>query len=200
MPPNEAGALARPDLGDKSCSVRAIIGTSPVIQLEDTSSYAALEQHVYEAFRPQDVIEEVWAADYLALQWEILSLRRVKADFVRSSMRAGLEKLIGPFVPWKERDALLDGWVKHDPLARAQVERHLEAAGLSQNAIIAQTVGGYLRELEMIETAIARAEIRRNVALGEFERHREVVPGRAQQPSHQIEHAGSKSSRAEEQP
>ena len=114
MPPKKAGTLAYHDLQDRSSTFRALIGVAPLLQREDEPRYAALEQGVYEFFQPADAVEEIWASDYVALQWEISSLRRVKTDLVASSMRAGLEKLIGP-------DDLLSGWVKHDPQARERV-------------------------------------------------------------------------------
>jgi hypothetical protein len=185
----EAGTSADPDLQNKSSSLRDLIGAPPVLQARDAPRYAALEERVYEAFQPKDIIEEIWASDFVALEWEILSLRAVKVHLARSSMRAGLDKILGPHFGWKEREELLNGWVKHDPGARDQVQRHLQALGLDERSIIAQTIVAILRELEIIENQIARAEMRRNLALREFDRHREVV-AYGLRSSCQIEPAG----------
>src|SRR4051794_37668129 len=95
MPPKEAGTPAYHDLQDKPFAFRDLIVVAPLLlQREDEARYAALEQRVYDFFQPADVLEEIWVSDHVALQWDILCLRRVKADLVASSLRAGLEKII----------------------------------------------------------------------------------------------------------
>ena len=118
-------------------------------QARDAPRYAALEERVYEAFQPKDIIEEIWASDFVALEWEILSLRAVKVHLARSSMRAGLSKFVRPHFGWKEREELLNGWVRHDPGARDQVQRHLQALGLDERSIIAQTVVAICASLKL---------------------------------------------------
>ena len=194
----EAGTSADPDLQNKSTSPRDLIGAPPVLQAGDAPRYAALEGRVYEAFQPKDILEEIWASDFVALEWEIISLRAVKVHLARSSMRAGLDKILEPHFDWKEKEELLNAWVKHDPRARDQVQSHIQALGLDESSIIAQTVVAILRELETIENQIARAEVRRNMALREFERHREVVAYGLQSASCQIEHAESRPLESEE--
>src|SRR6476659_4572556 len=108
--PSKKEAVTSADLQDKSPSIRDLIGAPPVLQADDAPRYAALEGRAYEAFQPKDILEEIWASDFIALECEILSLRAVKVHLARSSTRAGLDKILGPHFDWKEKEELLNAW------------------------------------------------------------------------------------------
>ena len=152
-----------------------LIGPPLLLPGEDASQYSAFAEKIRDYIGPIDVIEEIQLVDYVALEWEIVRLRRAKANLIRSSTHAGLSELLKPFLQWTERTNLAEGWAKRDHAAVKEVRQLLAKAGLDEGAIVAQTMAVKLRELEIMENAIAKAEMRRNSALRDIAFHREAV-------------------------
>jgi hypothetical protein len=70
----------------------ALFGPPLLLQGEDEAAYNELLAQFYAAIQPANVIEEMFVADLLFFQWEILRWRRLKSSLLRAR---GLEALKG---------------------------------------------------------------------------------------------------------
>jgi hypothetical protein len=68
-----------------------------------------------------------------------------------------------------------------------EVDKALASAGLSMDAVMAQTLCLKLDEVERIEHMIAIAEARRNTTLREIDRHRETLGQKLRRAVPQVE-------------
>ena len=69
-----------------------------------------------------------------------------------------------------------------------RVDNILASAGLTMDAVMAQTLSHKLDDLERIERMIATAEVRRNVILREIDWHREMLGQALRRAVQQVEH------------
>ena len=99
----------------------------------------------------------------------------------------GLVKVLEPF-SFEGYHDLVEDWAARRPNAIAQVNRMLETAGLTGDAVIAQTLCENLEAIRTMETMIAMAERRRNDALCQIEQHRVTLAHRARRTVQQLEH------------
>jgi hypothetical protein len=137
---------------------------------EDASGYDELLAEVSRVLIPNDILEDMWIRDVVDLAWDVLRLRRLKANLLRVRASEALYEVIEPL----DADAfeLARGWFARDAAAVSRVERALKSAGLSMDAVMAATFRQEIEEIERIEAMIANAENRRGTALSEIECHR----------------------------
>jgi hypothetical protein len=137
---------------------------------EDARGYDELLAEVSHVLVPHDVIEDMWIRDVVDLAWDVLRLRRIKANLLLVRAREALREVLDRL----SEDAfdLTRGWFARDAAAVDKVERALKSAGMSMDTVMAATLRQELDEIERIEAMIANAENRRGTALSEIERHR----------------------------
>ena len=70
-------------------------------------------------------------------------------------------------------------WTRRDPTAIAKVTRLLDLAGLTEDAVLAQTLAVKLDQIDRIDRMTFQAERRRDLAIQQIERRREDVAARA---------------------
>ena len=68
----------------------ALFGPPPLIEGEDAAAYDQLLARIYAAVKPVDIIDEIFIADVVPSEWEVLRLRRLKWSLIRA---LGLEFL-----------------------------------------------------------------------------------------------------------
>ena len=56
----------------------ALFGPPPLIEGEDAAAYDQLLVRIYAAVKPIDIIDEIFIADVVPSEWEVLRLRRLK--------------------------------------------------------------------------------------------------------------------------
>jgi ribosomal protein L12E/L44/L45/RPP1/RPP2 len=66
-------------------------------------------------------------------------------------------------------------WALGEAKARDEVDGLLDAAGLTVDAVMAETLANNLKSIERIDYLIASAEARRHNVLREIERHRQAL-------------------------
>jgi hypothetical protein len=137
---------------------------------EDPRGYDELLAEVSRVLLPHDIVEDMWIRDVVDLAWDVLRLRRLKANLLRMRAREALREVLDPLA--KDAFRLARGWFARDKAAVDDVERALQSAGLSMDTVMAATLRHELEEIERIEAMIANAENRRGTALSEIERHR----------------------------
>jgi hypothetical protein len=70
----------------------ALFGPPILLEGEDAAAYDQLLARIFAPVKPVDIIDEIFTADVLSLEWEVLRYRRLKWSLVR---KRGLEFLQG---------------------------------------------------------------------------------------------------------
>jgi hypothetical protein len=151
-----------------------LFGPPPVISGEDPGAFLELLAGVRASVKPKGMIEDLLVRDCVEVIWEIRRLRRLKAALLQAAAYKGLKKVLTPLVTW-EAESLAEKWVFGGARATRRVERILAAAGLSIDAIMAETLILRLSEIERLEHLIASNEARLQAVLREIDRHRTAL-------------------------
>jgi hypothetical protein len=166
------------------------IAPTPLLPAEKQTDYADVAARVVGAAKPRDAIEEFLVRDIVDLTWEILRLRRIKAGLLRSSLGAGVSRVLGSVgYPYTQKETLVEKWVAGDESARQKVDSILTKAGLTIEEATAQTLDSELDSFERLDRMLASAEARRNNALREIDRHRDTIGGGVRRSIEEIEDA-----------
>ena len=165
----------------------APFGPAPLIEGEDGAAYDELLARISTAIKPADILEDIWVRDIVDLVWEILRLRRLKASLMAASAHKGLRTILYSLPSQESTSTLVDGWVAREPRRTEQVNRMLASAGLTIDAVMAETLRANIDEIDRIERMTANAEARRNSALREIELHRATFAHRLQRTIQQVE-------------
>jgi hypothetical protein len=159
----------------------ALFGSPLLLAGEDAAAYDELLARVCAAVKPLDVIEEMFAADVIFLQWEILRLRRMKFSSLRASEHKALVDFLSlamlNYDRYKEdfeqtlaenlQDRLEDQaenfsrelarqYIENEPDAVEQVKELLSADALTPHDIRAFAME---RKVENLARAYARREL-----------------------------------------
>lgn len=166
-----------------------VAGHRPLLAGDAAAGYDTLLRRVSEEVKPAGVLEEIWLQDVVDLSWEVLRLRRQKADFLNSSAHRGLRKVLDGLIGWKEGQDLTAQWTAKNPEALKLVASSLAAAGWSMSTVMAQTLVAAIREVERLDRLTAAAALCRNAMLHEIAGHRAVLAARLQRATAKIAHA-----------
>jgi hypothetical protein len=71
-----------------------LFGAPPLIEGEDAATYDELLARIRAAVKPVDVIDEMFIADVVSLEWEVLRLRRLKTSLIRARGLEALERFL----------------------------------------------------------------------------------------------------------
>ena len=156
------------------------ISSAPLLPGEKEADYARLVTRVVGAAEPRDTIEELLIRDVIDLSWEIARQRRVKAGILKASMSDGVQEVLdnlghGQGQGYGYTRELGRSWATGDKSAQKEVARALNAAGLAIDEVTAKTLESRLDSFERLDRMLASAEARRNNALREIDRHRDVL-------------------------
>jgi len=163
-----------------------LFGPPQLIDGEDCGAYEELHERVWLSLEPVDILEEISVRDFVDLTWEVLRWRRLKSSLMAASAFKGLQKVLEPF-SFEGYHDLVEDWAARKPNAIAQVNRMLESAGLTADAVMAQTLCENLEAIRTMETMTALAERRRDDAVCQIERHRVALALRARRIVQQLE-------------
>jgi hypothetical protein len=155
-------------------------GPAPLFEGEDSAGYDELLARVSGAIKPADIIEEIWIRDIVALTWEALRQRRARAALLTAKRYVGVKHLLSQLCGTEAYD-LSEQWARREGEAVAAVDRHLATAGLTMDAVMAETMSVEIALVEKMDRMIASAEIRRNATLREIERRRSDFAARLRQ-------------------
>ena len=137
-----------------------VLGTLPLLQGEDAADYGRLRATVIAEMKPTDFMEMIWTNDIIYLEWEIIRLRRAKANYIR--------ELAAP--------DLLPGF-------------DLKLGDSGPHVDVAKSIAANIDTLEQLERMIAMMEQRRNAAYHQAEQHRANLGNRLRQAVEQVEDA-----------
>jgi hypothetical protein len=169
-----------------------LLGPAPLFEGEDTAAYDELLARISGAVKPADIFEEIWVRDIVDLVWETLRLRRLKANLMTATAYRGLQQILKPLVGFLEEEKLAKAWAARDHGAIKRVDKILASAGLTMDAVMAQTLSISLDDIERIDRMIATAEVRRNAILREVDRHRTTWGQELRRAAQQAEEGGFK--------
>jgi hypothetical protein len=167
----------------------ALFGPPPLLEGEDTAAYDELLVRISGAVKPTDIFEEIWIRDIVDLVWEAFRLRRLKANLMTAVAHKGLTVILEPLIGWTDAHHLAEAWAARERSAIEQVDKLLASAGLTMDAVMAQSLSLKLDDIERIDRMIATAEGRRNAILREVDRHRTAWGQNLRQAVQQIEAA-----------
>jgi hypothetical protein len=90
-----------PTIKSKSRSVTSapaprlrLFGQPQVLEGEDGAAYDELLARICTAVRPIDIIDEMFIADVVSLEWEVLRWRRLKSSLIRALALSALEEFL----------------------------------------------------------------------------------------------------------
>jgi len=93
-----------------------------------------------------------------------------------------------PIIGYSKADTLASDWAKRKPNAIERVNSILDSAGLTMDAVMAQTLSENLDFVERIERMITIKESCRNAILREVDGHRAMLAHTLRATVHQLEH------------
>ena len=168
------------DKSSEAAESQVLFGAPALLLTESPTEYWRLYSLFQDDLAPADVIEKMWLRDLVDLQWEVRRLRRLSIQLLSSSKHYGLDKILGSLQPYDGSTMELKrNWMRRDPSAIAEVGRLLNLAGLTEDAILAQTLAVKLDQIDRIDRMTFQAERRRDLAIQQIERRREDVAARA---------------------
>jgi hypothetical protein len=152
-----------------------LFGPPPLFEGDDAKAYDELLMRISSAVKPVDILEEIWVRDLVDLTWDVFRLRRLKANLMMANAYKGLREILAPLVGCSHAETLAEAWAARKSDVAEEVDKALATAGLSMDAVMAQTLSIKLEEVERIDRMIAISEARRNTTLREIDRHRETL-------------------------
>ena len=175
---------SRPDYGEHP----ALFGPPPLFDGEDPKIYDQLLAQVSTTVMPEDIFENIWVRDVVDLTIEVLRLRRLKVNLMKSNAYKGLTETLLPLVGRMQAETLAEGWAARKSDVVEEVNKTLTSAGLSStDSILAETFCLKVNDIERIEHMMALAEMRRNSTLREIDRHRQTLGQKLRRAAQQLE-------------
>jgi hypothetical protein len=157
----------------------ALFGPALLLTGEDRDAWEKLHAAICSTVEPVDIFERLWTRDIVDHEWNILRLRRLSAGLISATVRRGLENVLRPL---KSHDTggfgdsgveiLAWQFTRQDKEAVKEVNALLEAAGLSWDAVLAQTMTINVESIERFDRMCTIAEARRDATLREIDRRR----------------------------
>src|SRR6266853_3363125 len=119
---------------------RALLGPRPLIDGEDGTNYDVILERISADVAPEDFVGEMWVRNVVDLVWDSVRLRRLKSHLLQAAAHEGLARVLTPLVDWASARQLSRKWASGDEEALCEVERLLGRAGLTIDAVMAQTL------------------------------------------------------------
>jgi len=165
----------------------ALNAPPPVIAGEEAAAYEDLCARMAASVKPADPIEDMWVRDLVDLGWEILRLRRVKANMLGISKCQGMAEVLRGL--GEEYPALLARrWAAREPTAIGDVNERLSGAGLGADAVMTGALAARIAEYERVDRMLASAEARRAATLCALEQRRDKkLATRMREAAHAID-------------
>ena len=156
----------------RASAALAFLAPPPLIAGEDHAAYDDLLARISAALQPGDILEDIWVRDVVDMVWDALRLRRLKTQLLTASAYEGMHAILCRFLDWQFSEQVARQWALRDQAAVTKAEAVLASAGLSSEAVTAQTLALKIDIVERIDRMMVTAEARRNAVLREIERHR----------------------------
>jgi hypothetical protein len=157
---------------------------------ENQRDYWALLKAVWNALKPKDAIEEIWAREVVDYTWEARRLRGCQTAQHALGTTQQLRIILAQYYPELEnRGDLAFRWSKHDPATIELIDKLLANAGLNVDLPRADALVYVIRTFEQIHDLILSNSIRRDAIVREVDRHRAALAPRLPQALEEVEDA-----------
>ena len=156
----------------------ALLGPRPLIDGKDGTNYDVILERISADVAPADFVEDIWVRNVADLVWDSIRLRRLKSQLLQADANEGVERLLASIIDRTRAEELCRKWALGDEEATGEVERLLGRAGLTFDAVMAQTLAARIDDVERIDRMIIIAEARRDAVLREI-RSRRLAFGQA---------------------
>jgi hypothetical protein len=152
----------------KTATARLRAGT-PVLITESVNEFVALRKALDDEIKPNGVIEQALVDDLAAVMWEILHLRRIRAEILNGAFGEALIKILEQvwsenFEDYVERDHAIEAlawqWLGNDSDAKAKVSELLAHHQLDETVVEAEAFRIRAADLERLDFMLNRAELR----------------------------------------
>jgi hypothetical protein len=173
--PGHRSVVAAPQRIVEETTEQSLFGSAPLIEGEDQAVYDAFLASISAAVNPKDVLEQIWVRDGVDLTWETRRMRRLKASLLTSKLSRGLQQVLVTVMDEVQAGHLAGQCAARDRGAIKEVEKLLAAMGLTMEVVMARTLSADIDAVERIDRMVMSAEVRRNAALREIERHRSCI-------------------------
>jgi hypothetical protein len=160
---------------DENTGPSSLFGSAPLIEGEDQAAYDDFHAGISAAVKPKDFLERIWVRDVVDLTWETRRMRRLKATLLTSSLSLGLRQVLMTVMDEVQAGHLAGQWAARDRGAIKEVEKLLASMGQTMEVVVARTLSANIEAVERIDRMVMSAEVRRNAALREIERHRSYI-------------------------
>jgi hypothetical protein len=162
---------------------------SPVLITEREEEFDELYAALTQELAPRGIVEKLYVADIANLVWEKRRLRRSKTAILdMASQRAVQEILCRPELAsvdrhWAEKASAV--WLSHAGV-REDIIEYLEASGLDESAIEAETMRRVASDLEMLDRMMALLETRFEKMLRAIADYRESFANQVRMASNRL--------------
>lgn len=170
----------------------AFFGFSPLLTGEDPAKYHELLQAIFDYVQPADIFERIWTREIADSVWEKLRFHGLMVSLMNATEQQALERVLRPLfggLRVLEAEALALKWRIKEPGALKEVQRLLDKAGMTWDAIKAEALSLRISDVERIDRLIVSAESRRDATLREIERHRAALGRKLRAAVQQVEDA-----------
>jgi hypothetical protein len=160
---------------------------SPVLITERKEEFDELHAALTQELAPRGIVEKSFVDDIANLVWEIRRLRRCKIAILDMASKDAVQHILCDFTAvdrlWAEKASTV--WLTHAGV-REDIIEHLEASGLDESAIEAETMRRAAYNVEMLDRMMASREIRLRKALRAIADYRETFATQARMASNRL--------------
>ncbi len=156
-------------------------------------SSKSMREGLKREIKPKSFIEHMYVEDVANILWDIMRLRRFKADIINNRFRAALEKILEqvlcePKFQFGVRDKaerLAHDWF-HTQKANNEVAKLLRQYQLDEHSIAAEAFRQTAQDMDRLDRMLTLAEVRRDRALRSIAEYRLSLATRVRQSLDQI--------------
>jgi hypothetical protein len=173
-----------------SAGLDSTLFPSPVLITERKEEFDELHAALRQELAPRGIVEKLFVADIANLVWEMRRLRRSKTAILDMASKNAVQHILcgeGGFAGadrhWAEKASAV--WLTHAGI-REDIIDHLNACGLDESAIEAETMRRVASDLEMLDRMMASLEMRFGKALRAIADYRETFANQARMASNRL--------------
>jgi hypothetical protein len=160
---------------------------SPVLISESKTDFDELNAALTQELAPRGIVETLFVADIANLVWEMRRLRRSKTAILDMASKDAVQHILCNFTAadrlWAEMASAV--WLSHAGV-REDIIEHLEASGLDESAIEAETMRRVAYDVERLDRMMASQEMRIRKAFRAIAENRETFANQARMASNRL--------------
>ncbi len=157
----------------------------PLIKGENLAEYENFQVSSIAYVKPTNIIENIWLQDFIDYTWEAQRVKNLKTSLMQSKMKDAVKRIVYEYVEGavdlRQAERVAMEWSKGDVAAVEFVDGLITEHGLGESVILAKALEGNLTTIERIDKLIASYTYRRDAALRELEKRRDVLAKRARE-------------------